>query len=78
MYSHTVVASPVAITADSFATGNPTPLFQIHGRAVISSTDIFTYDAAKDGQRFLINRYIKPDHVTPLTVVLHAGAEPAN
>lgn len=71
-----LTAVPVTISADSFATGNPTPLFQIHGRAVISSTDIFTYDVAKDGQRFLINRYIKPNHVTPLTVILHAAAEP--
>ncbi|MGA9496639.1 MAG: protein kinase, partial [Terriglobales bacterium] len=27
-----------------FATGTPAPLFQIHGRAPISSTDVFTYD----------------------------------
>jgi hypothetical protein len=71
-----LTAVPVTITADSFATGNPTPLFQIHGRAVISSTDVFTYDVAKDGKRFLVNRYVKPDHLTPLTVVLHATAEP--
>jgi hypothetical protein len=71
-----LTAVPVTISADSFATGNPTPLFQIHGRAVISSTDIFTYDVAQDGQRFLLNRYIKPNHVTPLTVILHAAAEP--
>ncbi len=71
-----LTAVPVTATADSFSTGNPTPLFQIHGRAPISSTDIFTYDVAKDGQRFLVNRYVKPDHLTPLTVVLHATAEP--
>jgi hypothetical protein len=27
-----------------FATGTPAPLFQIYGRAPISTTDVFTYD----------------------------------
>jgi eukaryotic-like serine/threonine-protein kinase len=56
-----------------FATGTPTPLFQIHGRAPISSTDVFTYDVAKDGKRFLVNRYVQPEHVPPLTILLNAG-----
>jgi Tol biopolymer transport system component len=73
-----LTAVPVMATADSFSTGNPTPLFQVHGRAPISSTDVFTYDVAKDGQRFLVNRYVKPDHLAPLTVVLHATAEQQN
>jgi serine/threonine protein kinase len=55
-----------------FATGTPTPLFQVHGRAPISSTDVFTYDVAKNGQRFLVNRYVKPEHVPPLTILLNA------
>jgi dipeptidyl aminopeptidase/acylaminoacyl peptidase len=56
-----------------FATGTPAPLFQIHGRAPISSTDVFTYDVAKDGNRFLVNRYVKPEHVPPLTILLNAA-----
>ncbi len=59
----------------TFTTGQPAPLFQMHGRAPISSTDIFSYDVAKDGKRFLVNRYVKPDHVAPLTILLHAAAE---
>jgi serine/threonine protein kinase len=59
-----------------FSTGAPAPLFQIHGRAPISSTDVFTYDVAKDGKRFLVNRYVKPDHVPPLTILLHAAGNP--
>jgi eukaryotic-like serine/threonine-protein kinase len=55
-----------------FATGTPAPLFQIHGRAPISSTDVFSYDVAKDGKRFLVNRYVKPEHVPPLTILLNA------
>ncbi len=57
-----------------FATGTPVPLFQIHGRAPISSTDVFTYDVAKDGKRFLVNRYVKPEHVAPLTILLQTTA----
>ena len=57
----------------TFATGQPTPLFQVRGRAPISSTDVFTYDVAKDGKRFLVNRYVKPEHVPPLTILLNAA-----
>jgi len=57
-----------------FATGTPAPLFQIQGRAPISSTDVFTYDVAKDGKRFLVNRYVKPEHVPPLTILLNTPA----
>ena len=63
----------VPVNGESFfATGTPAPLFQIHGRAPISSTDVFTYDVTKDGKRFLVNRYIKPEHVPPLTILLNA------
>jgi len=60
--------------ASIFATGTPVPLFQIHGRAPISSTDVFTYDVAKDGKRFLVNRYVKPEHVEPLSILLQAAS----
>jgi Tol biopolymer transport system component len=55
----------------TFATGTPVSLFQVHGRAPISSTDVFTYDVTKDGKRFLVNRYVKPEHVPPLTILLN-------
>jgi len=60
--------------ASAFVTGTPSPLFQIRGRAPISSTDVFTYDVAKDGKRFLVNRYVKPEHVAPLTILLQTAA----
>jgi hypothetical protein len=70
----TGVLTAVPINAGAtFSTGTPTPLFQIHARAPISSTDVFTYDVAKDGKRFLVNRYIKPDQIAPLNIVLNAG-----
>ena len=66
------MAVPVDARSD-FATGTPAALFQIHGRAPISSTDVFTYDVAKDGKRFLVNRYVKPEHIPPLTILLNAA-----
>jgi Tol biopolymer transport system component len=67
-----LMAVPVS-GENGFSTGTPAPLFQIGGRAPISSTDIFTYDVAKDGKRFLVNRYVKPEHVPPLTILLNAA-----
>jgi Tol biopolymer transport system component len=69
----TLMAVPVNV-AGGFATGAPVPLFKVVGRAQISSTDVYTYDVTKDGQKFIVNRYVKPDHVDPLTIVLNAGA----
>ena len=60
---------------ETFSAGAASPLFQIHGRAPISNTDLYTYDVSRDGKRFLVNRYVKPDHVQPLMVVLNASAE---
>ena len=51
------VLTAVPVNAESvFATGTPAPLFQLRGRAPISSTDVFSYDVTKDGKRFLVNR----------------------
>ncbi len=61
-------------TEGTFATGAPSLLFQLHGRAPISRTDVFTYDVARDGKQFLVNRYLKPDQLQPLTVLLNATA----
>ena len=67
----TFTAVPVH-TEGTFSTGNPTPLFHSELRAQVSSTDLFNYDVSKDGQRFLVNRYFRPQQVAPLTVVLNA------
>jgi eukaryotic-like serine/threonine-protein kinase len=58
----------------TFSAGNPTPLFRTQLRAPVSSTDMFSYDVTKDGQRFLVNRYAKPQQVAPLHIVLNATA----
>jgi len=70
------VLTAVPVSSErGFSTGTPSTLFQIRGRAPISSTDVFTYDVAKDGKRFLVNRYVKPDHVAPLTILLQIAAD---
>jgi len=58
---------------ETFSAGAPVKLFTFQARAGISSTDLFTYDVSKDGKRFIVNRYVKPDEIAPLIVVLHAG-----
>jgi eukaryotic-like serine/threonine-protein kinase len=65
-----LTAVSASSSAGTFSTGSPTPLFQFHGRAAISSTDVFSYDVTRDGQRFLVNRYEKPANIAPLTIVL--------
>ncbi len=60
-------------TTGTFSTGVPAPLFQVHNRAPISSSDLFSYDVTKDGNRFLLNRYVKPEKIAPLNIVLNAG-----
>ena len=61
-------------TRDSFSSGNPKPLFRTQIRAQVSSTDQFSYDVTKDGQRFLVNKYAKPAQVAPLHIILNATA----
>jgi len=62
-------------TDGGFSGGTPAPLFQLRGRPHVSSTDQYTYDVTKDGQRFLVNRFVKADRPTPLTIVLNATIE---
>lgn len=70
----TLMAVPVN-SAGTFSAGNPTLLFRTQFRAQVSSTDLFSYDVTKDGQRFLVNRYAKPAQVAPIHVVLNATAD---
>ena len=59
----------------TFTSGTPEPLFQLHARSPISSTDLFTYDVSKDGSRFIVNRFVRPEHPAALTIVLNATNE---
>jgi len=69
-----LTAVPVS-TLGTFASGSPVALFQFHGRAAISSTDVFSYDVTKDGKRFLVNRYVKPEKIEPLTILLPSNGD---
>jgi eukaryotic-like serine/threonine-protein kinase len=68
-----LMAAPMS-TEGGFSSGTPAPLFPLRGRTHVSTTDIYTYDVAKDGQRFLVNRFVKADHPIPLTIVLNSTA----
>jgi serine/threonine protein kinase/Tol biopolymer transport system component len=70
----TLTAVPVS-SEGTFAAGNPTPLFRSQLRAQVSSTDQFSYDVTKDGQRFLVNRYAKLAQVAQLHIILNATAD---
>jgi Tol biopolymer transport system component len=70
-----LMAVPVDV-GETFSAGSPAPLFQVRGRAQISSTDLFTYDLTKDGQRFLVNQYVKPAQIAPLIILQHALSDP--
>ena len=59
----------------TLSTASPQPLFQLSGRAPVSSTDLYKYDVAKDGKRFLVNRYLQPANLPPLNIVLNANAQ---
>ena len=67
-----LTAVSVSDDGGTLSTGTPETLFQLNGRAPVSSTDLFTYDVTKDGQRFLVNRYLKPGTVPPLNIVFNA------
>lgn len=58
---------------ETFSAGVPAKLFAFQARAGISSTDLFTYDVTKDGKKFIVNRYVKPQTIAPLVVLLHVG-----
>jgi len=60
-------------TEGTFATIGEHGLFSIRPRPPISSTDIVTYDVTRDGQRFLVNQYVKPERVPPLSIILNEG-----
>jgi eukaryotic-like serine/threonine-protein kinase len=65
----------VALNVDAtLSTGTPQPLFQLNGRAPISSTDLYKYDVGNEGNRFLVNRYMKPATIPPLNIILNATA----
>jgi eukaryotic-like serine/threonine-protein kinase len=71
----TLTAVPVSTWGTAFNIGNSVALFQNQLPTQGSPLDIFTYDVAYGGQRFLVNRRAKPQQVDPLHIVLNATAD---
>lgn len=66
----------VAITSGAtFDPGAPIALFQATPRQAVMNSDLFVYDASRDGQRFLINTPVKQGEATPMSVVLNWPAK---
>jgi hypothetical protein len=61
-----MVAVPVNGGAN-FNPGAPTALFQANPRQPVATSEHVTYDVTQEGQRFLINTYVKNGEVQPMT-----------
>jgi eukaryotic-like serine/threonine-protein kinase len=59
-------------SVNSLSAGTATQLFQTHTRTAVSSSDVFNYDVSPDGQRFLVDRYVKPSETPPLSIILNS------
>jgi eukaryotic-like serine/threonine-protein kinase len=68
-----LMAVPVT-TGANFSAGTPAALFQANPRVMVATSEEFTYDVSKDGQKFLINTQLKTA-MTPMSVVLNWSAK---
>jgi eukaryotic-like serine/threonine-protein kinase len=69
-----LMAAPVNAT-DHFDSKTPVALFQTHRRQPISSQDVFSYDAGKDGKQFLIADKSVKAETTPPSIYLNWARE---
>ena len=69
-----LMAVPVS-TEPGLSTGVPAALFPTNSRPYVSSTDLFTYDVSRDGNRFLVDRYYRPTTIPPLNIILGLTAD---
>jgi eukaryotic-like serine/threonine-protein kinase len=65
-----LMAVPIAGGAN-FDAGSPVALFQANPRVLVATSELVSYDVAKDGQRFLINTQLANPEAQPMTVVLN-------
>jgi Tol biopolymer transport system component len=70
-----LMAVPVRLSP-AFDAGPPKPLFLVRRREPVATLDLFSYDVAADGQRFLVNTDAGEPTAAPLTVVLDWTPEP--
>jgi Tol biopolymer transport system component len=57
-------------TGSNFDGGTPVALFQANPHEMVATSEQFSYDVSKDGQRFLINTQLKTA-MSPVSVVLN-------
>jgi hypothetical protein len=67
---NTLTAAPTTL-GESLSVGVPQALFTTQFREQISVSDLNSYDVSKDGQRFLVNRYVKPKQIPPMEIILN-------
>ena len=68
-----MMAVPVK-TGANFDAGTPVGLFQANPRELVATSEQFSYDVSKDGQKFLINTQLKTG-MAPMSVVLNWSAK---
>jgi serine/threonine protein kinase len=68
-----IMAAPVTVGAN-FDAGTPTALFQANPRELVATSEQFSYDVSKDGQKFLINTQLKTA-MTPMSIVMNWAAK---
>jgi len=68
-----MMALPVK-TGANFDAGTPTALFQANPRELVATSEQFSYDVSKDGQKFLINTQLKTG-MAPMSVILNWSAK---
>jgi serine/threonine protein kinase len=61
-------------TGANFDAGTPTALFQANPRELVATSEQFSYDVSRDGQKFLINTQLKTG-MAPMSVVLNWSAK---
>jgi Tol biopolymer transport system component len=65
-----LMAVPITL-GESVNVGVPQTLFTTQFREHISVSDLNSYDVSKDGQRFLVNLYVKPKQIPPMEIILN-------
>ena len=68
------MAVPVAGGAN-FDAGGPVALFQANPRLLVATSELVAFDAAKDGQRFLVNTQLSNPEAQPMSVILNWPAQ---
>ena len=69
-----IMAVPVAGGAN-FDAGGPVALFQANPRLLVATSELVAFDAAKDGQRFLVNTQLSNPEAQPMSVILNWPAQ---